>query len=145
MYAKKRLYLSQVEWRKAKDRNAKRIATRGENLACEYLEDKSYKILARNYRAGRVGEIDIIARDVDGIITFVEVKTRTIDAPISGIPELGFDAVDYRKQRKILSASQEFLKSCDSSPLRWSYDVVVVIIPRHPPSLIEIAHVTNAF
>lgn len=145
MYAKNRLYLSQVEWRKARDRNAKRIATRGEDLASEFLKDKRYTILARNYRAGRVGEIDIIALDPEGVIVFVEVKTRTIDAPILGIPELGFDAVDYQKQRKILSASQHFLKQQDYANLRWSYDVVVVLVPRHPPGLVEIAHVANAF
>src|SRR3989344_1853714 len=46
----------------------------GEDLACEYLKDKGYKILLRNYRQ-KWGEIDIIAKDPKGVLVFVEVKT----------------------------------------------------------------------
>lgn len=46
----------------------------GENLACEYLIKKGYKILERNYRKPW-GELDIIARAPDKTLVFVEVKT----------------------------------------------------------------------
>jgi putative endonuclease len=46
----------------------------GENLACEYLRDKGYKIIARNYRKPW-GEIDIIAKAPDKTLVFAEVKT----------------------------------------------------------------------
>lgn len=46
----------------------------GEDLACNYLQDKGYKILDRNYRKSW-GEIDIIARAPDRTLVFVEVKT----------------------------------------------------------------------
>jgi len=50
------------------------IGNLGENLACEFLENKKYRIIERNFRR-KYGEIDIIARTKDGIIVFVEVKT----------------------------------------------------------------------
>lgn len=46
----------------------------GEDLACEYLMNNGYKIIERNYRQ-KWGELDIIAKDPDGTLVFVEVKT----------------------------------------------------------------------
>ncbi len=50
------------------------IGKQGEDLACEYLQGKGYKILTRNYRYGH-GEIDIIAMDGETLV-FIEVKTK---------------------------------------------------------------------
>jgi putative endonuclease len=57
----------------------------GEDLACGYLVEKGYKILARNYKE-KWDEIDIIARAKDGTIVFVEVKT--LQGPRSAAEEL---------------------------------------------------------
>ncbi|MDP3901608.1 MAG: YraN family protein [bacterium] len=46
----------------------------GEDLSCEYLIDKNYKILARNFRK-TYGELDVIAKSKDKTLVFVEVKT----------------------------------------------------------------------
>ena len=35
----------------------------GEKISIEYLRNNGYKILARNFRMGRYGEIDIIAKE----------------------------------------------------------------------------------
>lgn len=48
----------------------------GEALAAEYLRKRGYEIVAHGYQC-RFGEIDLIARDKDGVLCFVEVKTRT--------------------------------------------------------------------
>ncbi len=53
----------------------KRIGGFGEDFAANVLQDKGYRIIARNYRL-RSGEIDIIALYED-MIVFVEVKTRS--------------------------------------------------------------------
>lgn len=47
----------------------------GEDFACRYLQNKGYKILTRNFRCHRYGEIDIIV-EKSGCISFIEVKTR---------------------------------------------------------------------
>lgn len=46
----------------------------GEDFACEYLVEKGYKIIERNFRQ-KWGEIDIIAKAPDKTLVFVEVKT----------------------------------------------------------------------
>lgn len=46
----------------------------GEDIACEYLANKGYKIIERNFRRPW-GEIDIIAKSPHKILVFVEVKT----------------------------------------------------------------------
>ncbi|WP_327353144.1 YraN family protein [Streptomyces sp. NBC_01304] len=47
----------------------------GENLAARRLAETGLTILARNWRPGRSGEIDIVAMDRDALV-ICEVKTR---------------------------------------------------------------------
>ncbi len=51
----------------------------GEKQASLFLQRQGYKIIKRNYQVDLEwvkGEIDIIAKDPDGVLSFVEVKTR---------------------------------------------------------------------
>lgn len=82
--------------------NTVQTGNHGENLACEYLRKKGYKIIRRNFRAAS-GEIDIIAM-LDKRLCFVEVKTRKNDK--FGYPS---DAVNYRKQKKIINTARAFI------------------------------------
>ena len=50
------------------------IGKLGEDLSCEYLKHKGFRIISRNYRA-KIGEIDIIGIDRDRTLVFFEVKT----------------------------------------------------------------------
>lgn len=50
----------------------------GEDLAASYLSEAGLRILERNWRC-RDGELDIVAVD-DGVLVFVEVKTRSSTA-----------------------------------------------------------------
>jgi len=78
----------------------------GEDAACNYLKNKGYTIVARNYSI-RGGEIDIIAQS-NNCLTFVEVKTRqTADF---GVPA---EAVDYRKIEKIRHVIEHYLSTAD--------------------------------
>src|SRR5438045_9561683 len=68
-------------WRSRFSRSKKlsehlRLGARGEKMACAFLRRQGCKILYRNFRARRGGEVDIICRDGDTLV-FVEVKTRT--------------------------------------------------------------------
>ncbi|WP_418959379.1 YraN family protein [Streptomyces tritici] len=47
----------------------------GEGLAARRLTETGMTVIARNWRCGRYGEIDIVARDGDTIV-LCEVKTR---------------------------------------------------------------------
>jgi len=74
----------------------------GEKLACDYLEEKGYAIIEKNFYT-RGGEIDIIAKD-GNILVFVEVKTRT--SLVFGPPE---EAIDFSKQRKLAKTIEFYL------------------------------------
>lgn len=73
----------------------KRRGNWGEEAAAADIERQGGTVLERQYRC-RWGEIDIIARDPEGVLCFVEVKTRANDrfAPARM-------AVTPSKQRKL--------------------------------------------
>ena len=114
----------------------------GENLAAEFLEEKGYKILGRNYKfeisGPQKGEIDIIAKKGD-VISFVEVKTLTSDKSFA--PEA---KVDFTKQRKIVRSAQSWLmrnRIPMDSP--WQVDVVAITIDSQTQKA-TIRHLENA-
>lgn len=51
-----------------------KLGTLGEEIACNYLIKKGYKIIERNFKKSW-GELDIIARAPDQTLVFIEVKT----------------------------------------------------------------------
>lgn len=74
----------------------------GEAAAVKYLQGRDYRIIALNWRHKHL-EVDIIAED-GGILTFVEVKTRTGTA--YGLP---FEFVDAAKQAKLVRAANHYI------------------------------------
>ena len=86
-----------------RDKIKKKRGRKGEDLACEFLKKSGYRILERNFRC-KMGEIDVVATDGEHIC-FTEVKART--RTDYGMPR---DAVDYRKQQKLLRCAQLYLK-----------------------------------
>lgn len=98
--------------------NKRQTGTSYEIKAEEYLINKGYKILERNFR-NRSGEIDIIAKDGE-YFCFVEVKYRTTND--FGSP---LEAVDYRKQNQIRKVAMFYLmknKLSEWTPCR--FDVI---------------------
>ena len=96
----------------------------GEDLACKYLQAKGYKILKRNFRCRRFGEIDIVASKAE-VLSFIEVKTRA--SLRYGMPA---EAVTLAKQRKIYRVAQYYLQ-CEGLTSRipmLSFDVVEIIV-----------------
>lgn len=114
----------------------KELGTRGEAAASSFLQKQGYAILGKNFRT-RAGEIDIIAED-NGTLVFVEVKTRRSDA--YGLPE---EAVDARKQRKIVDAARYYLHRYNHADRDCRFDVVGVELCGSDGDRIN--HVRNAF
>jgi len=75
----------------------------GEDAVARTLARRGYAVLERQYRY-RWGEIDIIARDPEGVLCFVEVKTRS-DAGFAPARA----AVTPSKQRKLRIAAGCYL------------------------------------
>jgi putative endonuclease len=106
--------------------NNKYLGNLGEKIAENFLINKGYEILDRNYSPKFIsgpkrGEIDIIAK-INGTISFIEVKTLLLQKNF--LPE---DKVDFQKQRKIIKTAQSWLmerKISFESP--WQVDIIAV-------------------
>ncbi len=81
----------------------------GEDIACRYLEENGYTVIARNYTV-RGGETDIIAYD-EKFIVFAEVKCRRNDS-FSRAAE----AVDAKKISRLVTCAERFLFENSQNP-----------------------------
>ena len=100
--------------------NKRKTGAEYENAAAAWLETKGYRILEHNYRT-RLGEIDLIAEDGD-YLCFIEVKYRSGTG--FGMPA---EAVDRRKQQKILAVSKYYLTVKGYWNRSIRYDIVEVL------------------
>lgn len=82
-----------------------RAGNRGEAAVARYLRQRGYTLLASQWRC-RFGELDLVARDRQGTLCFVEVKLRG-----SGAIALPREFVDSRKQQRLRSAAELYLAS----------------------------------
>ena len=114
----------------------KTLGKLGEDCAAKFLEAKGYSIVARNFRI-RSAEIDIIAQ-IGSVLVFVEVKARS--SVRHGLP---VEAVNLRKQRKIIEAAGVFLQDENFCDCACRFDVVEVYLRG---GLVEdVNHIENAF
>jgi putative endonuclease len=111
------------------------LGKEGERIAEIFLRKKGYKLVERNYRCA-AGELDLIMLD-QRVIVFVEVKTRT--GIRYGTP---LEAVEVRKQQKMIYAAQFFLSAKRLSQREARFDVVGISWPGAQPS---VEHIENAF
>ncbi|WIM70007.1 YraN family protein [Corynebacterium suedekumii] len=94
-----------------------RLGRRGEDRAADLYRRRGAEIIDRNVYYP-VGELDLIAREPDGTIVFVEVKTRT------GVAFGGAEAVTDRKLARMRRAATAWLAGRPYVPVR--FDVVVL-------------------
>lgn len=105
-------------------RARKNLGESGERVAALALQQRGYTILARNYRT-RAGELDLIARDADGL-AFVEVRARRGDA--RGTPE---ESLTPRKRARLVAVAQEFLQThSEYAECAWRIDLVAIELDR---------------
>lgn len=90
----------------------------GEALAVEYLLSKGFEIVCRKYQSRR-GEIDCIARDTDGTLVFIEVKSSMSSS--CGNP---FSWVTPAKQRKLVDMARQYLAEHRISSVPCRFDVI---------------------
>ncbi|HEX7320966.1 MAG TPA: YraN family protein [bacterium] len=103
--------------------NRKKIGDRGELLARKFFTDKSYIVVARNFRC-RYGEIDLVLRK-DKSFRFVEVKFRR--SMEYGLPQ---ESVIRKKQRRIRNAATYWLRlrhvSVMNTDCDFHFDVLAI-------------------
>ena len=103
--------------------DTKKIGKIGEDIACQFLIRKGFRILDRNYRK-EYGEIDIVA-EKSGIVRFVEVKTVSRENIESESKE-GYrpeEQVHPKKLRKIASTGAVYV---DENNITSDYQIDVI-------------------
>ncbi len=109
----------------------------GEELAVSHLLGLGYRIEERNWRAGRNGEIDIIACDGE-VLVFVEVKDRG-----RGSLEKPLEAVTAAKRRQLFNLATQYLyRKGLYGKVDCRFDVVGISTGREGSAM---EHVKDAF
>jgi putative endonuclease len=96
-----------------------------EARALLYLQRQGLRLIERNYRVAfgpraRAGEVDLILRDRDGTLVFVEVRQRT-----SGTQGGAAASVTATKQRRLVLAARHYLLQ-QTTPPPCRFDVLAL-------------------
>jgi len=101
------------------DTAASKRGQQGETEAAQFLRDRGWKIVARNWQNGR-DELDLVAWDGE-VLVFVEVRTRASRAVVSG-----YHSVTARKKRALARAARAYLRGLTPPPAHFRFDIVEV-------------------
>ncbi|MGI9603955.1 MAG: YraN family protein [Acidimicrobiales bacterium] len=97
------------------------LGTAGEGQAARWYRRRGYRVLDQNWRCGRLGEIDIVARR-GNVLVFGEVKTRSTTR--FGVPAA---AVTLDKQRRIRRLARRWQVEHEVNAARVRFDVISVL------------------
>jgi putative endonuclease len=109
----------------------------GEAVAERHLRRLRYRVLHRNWRAGR-SEVDLIALQED-VLVFVEVKVRSLEDPAGGYGP----ATAAKKLRSLGRACRAFLATREEHFPHYRFDVVEILTPRRTYRAEKIFHFEN--
>ncbi|MEO7244865.1 MAG: YraN family protein [Rubrivivax sp.] len=106
-------------------RTPKSLGDAGEALALAHLQRHGLTPVALNYRVARGprergGEIDLVLRERDGTLVFVEVRARR-----SAVYGGAAASVGATKQARIVFAAQHYLRAF-ATPPPCRFDVIVI-------------------
>lgn len=109
----------------------------GEEMAAEYLQQKGYRIIERDWRSG-ARDIDIIAQAPDlSTLVFVEVKTRKNEVVMRAA-----DAVNPTKARNIALSANNYVKMGHVDAL-LRFDIITIVGTNAQNMKLE--HIIDAF
>jgi putative endonuclease len=114
-----------------------RLGRWGQKRCERFLKNKGLRTLTRNFSC-KTGELDLVMVDTDGMLVFVEVKTRAGEEYVPAEA-----SITSAKKRRVISAARYFtaIHKIQDRPCR--FDVVIIILgPAGPP---EIRHYEAAF
>lgn len=94
------------------------VGAQFEGRALEFLRRQRLRFVARNVRC-RGGELDLVMREPDGMLVFVEVRARA-RRRYGGAAA----SVDWRKRRRLVCAARYFLATLGGDEPACRFDVV---------------------
>ncbi|MET9257187.1 YraN family protein [Streptomyces sp. NPDC003717] len=104
----------------------------GETLAARRLVESGLTVLERNWRCGRTGEIDIVAREGD-VIVVCEVKTRR-----GGSFEHPMAAVTPEKAERLRGLAERWIQTHGGAPPGGvRIDLIGVLLPQRGAPVVE--------
>ena len=104
-------------------KTSREFGKEGEELADKFLRSENFKIIERNYRFGRTGELDIIAEDPKTKqLVFVEVKSR--QNLEFGDPIL---AITKNKMAQLKKVANAYLFEKEIREIECRFDVITVV------------------
>ena len=104
----------------------------GEDLAARRLTEAGMTVLARNWRPGRTGEIDIVARDGDALV-LCEVKTRR-----AGTFQHPMAAVTPAKAGRLRGLAERWLQEHGGAPPGGvRIDLIGIVLPDRGAPVVE--------
>ncbi|TAL67657.1 MAG: YraN family protein [Bacteroidetes bacterium] len=106
-----------------------------EDQAVDLLISKGYKIIKRNFIYGRIGEIDIVAKDGETLV-FVEVRSRKSNE--FGSP---LESVTPKKQRVLRKVAEGYYYINKLNDVSSRFDIIAIDYSVKPPA---IEHLVNA-
>ena len=107
-----------------------------EDLAADFLREKGYEVVDRNFTVRR-GEVDLVVAS-DSVLAFVEVRSRADER--WGTPE---ETIGPVKVRRVVHAARHWLARNGDMGKDLRFDVVA--IDGSPDSPREIRHLPGAF
>ncbi|WP_369215866.1 YraN family protein [Streptomyces flavofungini] len=109
----------------------------GEDLAARRLVESGMTVLERNWRAGRSGEIDIVAVDGEALVV-CEVKTRRAGLIGSALFEHPMAAVGPDKAERLRRLAERWIEERGGPPPGGvRIDLVGVLLPRRGAPVVE--------
>jgi putative endonuclease len=104
---------------------SKETGDAGEAQALAHLLRQGLSLVRRNYRvargpSARGGEIDLVMREPDGTLVFIEVRTR-VQQRQGGAAA----SINSAKRRSLVFAARHFLRGMDTLP-PCRFDVVAI-------------------
>jgi len=112
----------------------------GENIASNYLRLRGFKIIEKNFKFGRSGEIDIICVK-DNYLIFVEVKLR--ESILKGMPE---DSITEIKKERIYNCAKYFVfKHPEFADYNFRFDFIGITKGKTLFKKFSIKHLENVF
>jgi len=105
----------------------KEIGQIGEKIAENYLKNKKYQILIKNYRK-KFGEIDIVAKAHDLKLIFIEVKTLLTQGRNLFKPEDNFTTQKIRNVKRMAKFFAAKHPDLIDEEKGWQIDFITVEI-----------------
>ncbi|MGW2637955.1 YraN family protein [Streptomyces sp. NPDC001348] len=117
---------------RARDARRSAMGKYGEDLAARRLGEAGMTVLQRNWRCGRTGEIDIVARDGD-VLVVCEVKTRR-----AGSFQHPMAAVTPAKAQRLRGLAERWTQEHGGAPPGGvRIDLIGVLLPDRGSPVVE--------